>query len=118
VDAKDSPAETEFVITRVFDAPRDLVWKAWTEGERLARWWGPKGCTIRVIKFDLRPGGVFHYAMRFGPAPEMFGRFVYGDIEPPQRLVFINSFSDAAGGLMRAPFPSLAGPGRWNCKTP
>jgi uncharacterized protein YndB with AHSA1/START domain len=97
----------EFVVTRTFNAPRDLVWKAWTEPERLAQWWGPKGCTIRVVKLDLRPGGMFHYAMQFEPGHDMWGRFIYREIEGPDRLVFVNSFSDASGGITRAPFPQL-----------
>ena len=55
---------SDFVIMRVFDAPRDLVWKAFTQRERLIRWWGPKGFTMQAAKHDLRPGGVFHYCMR------------------------------------------------------
>ncbi len=62
----------EFIIARVFDAPRDLVWKAWTEAEHLARWWGPKGFPISVVKLDLRPGGVFLYSMRFPEGHEMW----------------------------------------------
>ena len=93
-----------FVITRSFDAPRDLVWKAWTEPERLVEWWGPKGCTLRVVKVDLRPGGMFHYAMAYKPGHEMWGRFVYREIAAPERLVYVSSFSDAEGGLTRAPF--------------
>jgi uncharacterized protein YndB with AHSA1/START domain len=88
----------------VLDAPRDLVWKAWTDAERLAQWWGPKGCKVRVVKLDLRPGGIFHYAMQFKTGQETFGRFIYREIAPPERLVFVNSFSDAAGGITRAPF--------------
>ena len=98
-------AKKEFFISRTFDAPRDLVWKAWTEKERLAQWWGPKGCTIRVAKFDLMPGGVFHYTMAFKPGHEMWGRFIFREIEAPEKLVFINSFSDERGGITRAPFP-------------
>jgi len=104
-------AGKEFVISRLFDAPRDLVWTAWTQGERLAQWWGPKGCKIRVVKLELRPGGIFHYALEF-PEPQpwlkgsngMWGRFIYREIAAPERIVFINSFSDAAGGITRAPF--------------
>lgn len=96
----------EFTISRVFDAPRDLVWKAWTEPARLAQWWGPKGCTIRVISLDLEPGGIFHYAMQFQPGHDMFGRFVYREIKAPERLVYVSSFSDAQGGVTRAPFKS------------
>lgn len=99
----------DFVITRVFAAPRPLVWKAWTEADRLAQWWGPKGATIRVIKLDLRPGGMFHYAMQYQPGRDIFGRFIYREIVPPERLEFINSFSDPDGGITRAPFPQLGG---------
>src|SRR5512143_3627345 len=62
-EARTAPAvaDGELVITRVLDAPRDLVWKAWTEPERLMHWWGPKGFVMQTVKLDLRPGGVFHY---------------------------------------------------------
>jgi uncharacterized protein YndB with AHSA1/START domain len=59
-----SRVEPEFAISSVFDAPRDLVWEAFTERERLAQWWGPKGFKMLVSKLDLRPGGVFHYCMQ------------------------------------------------------
>jgi uncharacterized protein YndB with AHSA1/START domain len=101
------PEDREFVISRIFDAPRDLVWKAWTEPERLAQWWGPKGCTIRVVKLDVREGGMFHYAMSYKPGHEMWGRFVYREIAVPERLVYVSSFSDPAGGVTRAPFPTI-----------
>ena len=101
-------AETEeFIISRTFDAPRTLVWQAWTEPERLAQWWGPKGCTIRVVKHELREGGIFHYAMSFKPGHDMWGRFIYREIAPPERLVFVNSFSDPEGGITREPYPQL-----------
>ena len=64
----------DLVIQRTFDAPRALMWKAWTDPVALAQWWGPKGAEIRVAKHDMRPGGVFHYAMVFA-RPEMWGRF-------------------------------------------
>ncbi len=99
-----SEREGDFVVSRVLNAPRDLVWKAWTEPKRLAEWWGPKGCTLRVIKVDLRPGGVFHYAMAYKPGHEMWGRFVYRDVAAPERLVYVSSFSDEGAGLTRAPF--------------
>ncbi len=101
------PEDRDFVISRIFDAPRDLVWKAWTEPERLAQWWGPKGCNIRVKKLDVRPGGMFHYAMSYKPGHDMWGRFVYHEIAAPERLVYVSSFSDPAGAITRAPFPQL-----------
>ena len=54
---------TEFVISRVFDAPRELVWKCFTDPEHMKQWWGPKGITVPVATMDLRPGGIFHYRM-------------------------------------------------------
>jgi uncharacterized protein YndB with AHSA1/START domain len=96
-----------FVVTRVYDAPRALVWKAWTELERLKQWWGPKGFAMQSSTLDLRPGGRFHYNMR-GPAGavmgDMWGKFVYREIVPTERLVFVTSFSDPAGNTVRAPF--------------
>ena len=62
--APGAPRSVVLRNVRVFDAPRDLVWKAFTESERLMQWWGPKGFTMLVAKLDLRPGGVFHYSMR------------------------------------------------------
>jgi uncharacterized protein YndB with AHSA1/START domain len=94
----------EFVISRVFDAPRELVWKAVAESDRLARWWGPKGFTISVSRFEFRPGGIFHYRMVGPDGNDMWGRWVYREIAAPERVVFVNSFSDEAGGLTRAPF--------------
>lgn len=93
----------EFVISRTFDAPRELVWKAWTEPERLAQWWGPKGFAMLSCKLDLRPGGVFHYGMRSPEYGDMWGKFVYREIKAPERLVFIVSFSDENGGITRHP---------------
>ena len=99
-----SRLEPEFVISREFDAPRDLVWEAFTEGERLAQWWGPKGFKIMVSKLDLRPGGIFHYCMQSPDGQEMWGKFVYREIVAPERIVFILSFSDDKGNTTRAPF--------------
>ncbi len=100
-------ATQEFAISREFHAPREKVWKAWTEASQLEKWWGPKGSKIRVYTFDFRPGGMFHYSMEFQPGRPMYGRFVYREIVAPEKIVFVNSFSDAAGGITRAPFPQL-----------
>jgi uncharacterized protein YndB with AHSA1/START domain len=94
----------EFVITRVLDAPRELVFKVWTEAEHMQHWWGPKGLSIIVVKLDVRPGGIFHYIMRDPDGNEMWGRFTYREIAAPERIVFVNSFSDAEGNITRPPF--------------
>jgi uncharacterized protein YndB with AHSA1/START domain len=102
--AKMPNAIRPFSITRDFDAPRKLVWQAWTERERLMRWFGPKGFTMPVAKLDFRPGGVFHYCMRSPDGKEMWGKFVYREIVAPERIVLVNSFSDENGGITRHPF--------------
>jgi uncharacterized protein YndB with AHSA1/START domain len=99
-----NPADREFVITRVFDAPRELVWKAWTERDRLMQWFGPKGFTMAVANLDFRPGGIFHYCLRSPDGKDMWGKFVYREIVRPERIVLVNSFSDEQGNLTRHPF--------------
>lgn len=94
----------EFVITREFDAPRERVWKAHTEYDRLSRWWGPKGFTWLDGKLDLRPGGAFHFGMQGPDGAAMWARFVYREIVAPERLVYVSSFSDPEGNIVRAPF--------------
>lgn len=93
----------EFSISRTFDAPRELVFKALTESERLVRWWGPKGFTMEISRLDLRPGGVWHYSMKSPEGFVMWGKFVYREIVAPEKLVFVNSFSDEEGNLTRHP---------------
>jgi uncharacterized protein YndB with AHSA1/START domain len=79
--------ERELVITRTFDAPRELVFKAWTDPEHLQHWWGPKGFTFDVAKLDFRPGGIFHYSMRSPDGHVMWGKFVYREIVEPEKIV-------------------------------
>lgn len=96
--------DNELVITRVVDAPRDLVFKMWSEVEHLKNWWGPTGFKIEVAEMNFRPGGVFHYKMQSPDGDEMWGKFVYHEIESPEKIVFVNSFSDSEGNTVRASF--------------
>ncbi|MEA2988570.1 MAG: hypothetical protein QOG83_1281 [Alphaproteobacteria bacterium] len=96
-------ASPDFVVTRVFDAPRDLVWKAFTDPERMKEWWGPKGFSVITSKMDLRPGGTYHYGMKAPDGAAIWGKFIFREIVAPERMVFINSFSDEAGGQTRHP---------------
>jgi uncharacterized protein YndB with AHSA1/START domain len=93
----------DFVISRVFDAPRDLVWECFTRPERMKQWWGPKGFKVLVSQMDLRVGGTYLYGMQAPNGDAIWGKFVYREIAPPERLIFINSFSDEAGGVTRHP---------------
>lgn len=102
--ARAHPVANEFVFSRTFDAPKELVWQAWTQAEHMMNWWGPKGFKMKVAKLDLRPGGMFHYAMTGPDGSEMWGKFVYTEIVPPDVLGFIVSFSDPEGGTTTHPF--------------
>lgn len=97
-------AVAPFQISRSYDAPRDRVWQAWTQPERLKHWWGPRGFTVHTCKVDLRPGGTFLYGMRAPDGSEVWGKFVYREIKAPERLVFVVSFSDPQAGVTRHPF--------------
>ncbi|WP_425147544.1 SRPBCC family protein [Deinococcus sp.] len=96
-------APTVFTTSRTFDAPRELVWRVWTQPQHLARWMSPAGMTQLGSSLDLRPGGVFHYGLRTPDGQELWGKWVFGEIVPPELLEFIQAFSDAAGGLDRNP---------------
>jgi uncharacterized protein YndB with AHSA1/START domain len=95
---------TSFAISRTFQAPKSLVWKALSEGNAMAQWWGPKGFSTDVRRFEFEPGGIFHYKLESHGGQVMWGRFEYKEIEPMDRLVFLSGFSDETGGLVRAPF--------------
>src|SRR5712691_5788344 len=99
--ASDSAAaegrERELTITRVFDAPRDLVFAAWTQPERAARWWGPQGFTTISCDMDVRPGGVWRRCMRSPDGTEHRKCGVYREIVEPERLVFTYADEDSEG---------------------
>ena len=98
-------AETPiFEITRDFDAPRDLVWSAWTDEKHLTQWWGPVGLKMEKLTNDFRPGGMMLYGMSAPDGQMMWGRWIYREIVPPERLAFIVSFSNERGEITRAPF--------------
>src|SRR5215468_5414462 len=88
----------DFVIARVFDAAPELLWKCFTESERMKEWFGPKGSVVVAAKMDLRVGGTYHGAMRGPDGKVMWAKFVYREVAPPRRLVWEHSFSDAPGG--------------------
>lgn len=95
-------AEHALTVTRVFDAPRSMVFKAWTDPEHVARWWGPKGFTTPVLKIDFRIGGEFHYCMRSPEGRDYWGKGIYREIVEPERLVFTDFFTDEKGNRVPA----------------
>lgn len=90
-------ADLELVITRVFDAPRELVFEAWAEPERAVRWWGPQGFTTAYCEMDVRPGGTYRVCMRSPEGTEHWQRGVCREVVAPERLVFTFAWEDAEG---------------------
>ena len=88
------------VIIRVFDAPRELVFDAWTEPRHLTRWFAPRELTSPVVRVDLRVGGAFLFCMRTADGTDIWGRGVYREVVRPERLVYTDSLSDAQGNLV------------------
>lgn len=95
-------SEQDLFITRTFDAPRELVWKAWTDPEHVKRWWGPKGFTAPFCKIDLRVGGVFLCCMRSPDGKDYWNTGVYREIVKPERIVYTDSFADERGNVVPA----------------
>jgi uncharacterized glyoxalase superfamily protein PhnB/uncharacterized protein YndB with AHSA1/START domain len=94
----------ELVITRVFNAPKQLVFDAFTKEEHLQHWWGPAGMKLEVLALDVRPKGKFHYKMISPNGHAMYGVFNYKEIQEPEKIVFTNSFADEKGNIIKAPF--------------
>jgi uncharacterized protein YndB with AHSA1/START domain len=92
-----TPTDREVVLTRVFDAPRHLVFDAFTRPELLKRWFGPRGWSLVVCEVDLRVGGGFRFVLRGPDGRDMGMRGVYREIAPPDRSVHMESFDDFPG---------------------
>ncbi|GIO28318.1 SRPBCC family protein [Ornithinibacillus bavariensis] len=100
-----NPVEpNELVLTRDFYAPRELVFKVWTDPKHFGNWWGPKDFSLNVEKMDVRPGGMFLGSQTSPEGHVMWGKFVYQEVNGPEKLVFVQSFSDEEGNTVRAPF--------------
>jgi uncharacterized protein YndB with AHSA1/START domain len=78
----------EVIITRTFNAPRELAWKAWTDPKHLSQWWGPNGFTAPVCEIDLKPGGALRIHMEHPDFPNHWMKGVFKEIIPPEKLVF------------------------------
>jgi uncharacterized protein YndB with AHSA1/START domain len=92
-----TPADREIVLTRIFDAPRHLVFEAFSKPELLKRWFGPHGWSLVVCDVDFRTGGGFRFVLRGPDGTEMGMRGVYRELQPPGRSVHSESFDDFPG---------------------
>lgn len=100
--------ETEIVITRLFDAPRDLVWKAWTEPELVMQWWGPGTYTAPSCIIDLRVGGRYLYCMRSPEGKDFWSTGVFQKIVIPEKIVCTDSFADENGNVVPATYYGMS----------
>ncbi len=94
--------EDSITVTRTYNAPRETVFRAWTDAQYLLRWWAPKGFTTPSCTVDLRPGGRFRYCMRSPEGQDYHGQGVYQEIIPNERIVYTDSFVDQEGNLVPA----------------
>ncbi len=98
----------EIVITRLFDAPRDLAWRAWTEPEFIMQWWGPKNYTSPSCKIDLRAGGTYLYCMRSPDGKDFWSTGVFREVRKPERIVCTDSFADEKGNAVPATYYGMS----------
>ncbi|QAY67223.1 SRPBCC domain-containing protein [Paenibacillus protaetiae] len=90
----------DLILERVFDAPKEAVFRAYKEADQLVRWWGPNGWTLTHCSVDFRPGGSWHYCMsQDGGEMASWGKAVYNEIEEPDKIVYNDYFSDEEGGI-------------------
>jgi uncharacterized protein YndB with AHSA1/START domain len=98
----DQATDRVLVITRIFDAPRDLVFKAWTEPERVAHWMGPRGFTSKVLgAMEVRPGGRYRFHMLDPDGGDHWQQGEYREVVPPEKIVCTYEWADAAGNATR-----------------
>ena len=90
-------AQRELVITRLVDAPRDMVYRAWTEPQQAMQWWGPEGLTVVALEMDVRPGGQWRKCMRAADGTDYWRKGVYREVAAPERLVFTYVSDDPLG---------------------
>ncbi len=102
ISSEKEPVEQVVLITREFDAPRESVWKAWTDCDRLMRWWGPKDFTTPTCKINLRSGGQFQNCMRSPEGRDYCSKGIYREVIPLDRMVFTDSFADEQGNIVPA----------------
>ncbi|MBD2340982.1 SRPBCC domain-containing protein [Calothrix sp. FACHB-156] len=104
-DSTSTQSEREIIITRIFNAPRELVFQAWTDPKHIVQWWGPKGFTTRVTELDLRPGGQSRYVMVGPDGTEYPVKGVFSEIVPPERIVSSDEFDEGFEKVINGDLP-------------
>lgn len=107
--AAEQVEKQELRVVRTFDAPREKVWRAYTEPSLVRRWWGPKGFTAPIVESELRPGGRYLYCMRSPDGKDYWSAGWFKEFSPPERIVAIDSFADREGNIVPASYYGLSG---------
>lgn len=120
--AQAAPMEREIELTRIFDAPRELVYQAWTDPEHMVQWWGPKVFSNHSCQLDVRPGGAWQIVMRSPDGTDYRCQGVYSEVVKPERLVFTNDAIDHDGkpllkGFTTVTFDDLGGKTKLTLRT-
>lgn len=100
--------EEEIFITRLFDAPREFIWKVWTVPEFIMMWWGPKGFTCPSCTIDLKAGGSYLYCMRSPEGKDFWSTGIFRELQPQERIVCTDSFADDKGNVVPATFYGMS----------
>jgi uncharacterized protein YndB with AHSA1/START domain len=105
-----SQTDRELIFEKTYKASRELVWKAFTEADRIRKWWGPKACPVSYCTLDFRIGGVWLYSLKCSEDAEHWAKAVYQEIEPLRKIVYVASFVKGQTGelLEGAPSPGMA----------
>ncbi len=103
-----APGKREMTITRTFQVPRARVFEAWTNPEHLMHWWAPKTFTTPLCEVDLQVGGEFRYCMRSPEGKDFWGKGKYREIIVPEKIVYIDTFTDAGGTSVPPSFYGLS----------
>ena len=98
-------SDRELILTRIFNAPRELLWQVWTEPDHVAQWWGPKGFTTRVTALDFRPGGEWRYVMVGPDGTEYPAKGVFREIVLLERIVSTDEFDEGFESTMDIDLP-------------
>jgi uncharacterized protein YndB with AHSA1/START domain len=93
----------DLVVTRTFDAPRERVWRAWSDPDEVMKWWGPQGFTSPRCRMDFREGGTTLVCMRSDQGWEFYNTWTYRSIKPMDRIEFVQGFADAQGNKVARP---------------
>jgi uncharacterized protein YndB with AHSA1/START domain len=90
-------ADRELVLTRVFDAPREMVWRAMTDPAQVVKWWGPRGFTTTIETMNVKPGGIWKHVMRGPDGTEYPNKSIFTDVVEPERIVYTHSGAKVGG---------------------